>query len=142
MVAASTTLGMCLMLAASEQGLPPILLNGILSVEGGKVGEVSVNRDGSQDIGPFQINSRWIPSFAAAYGAKPAVVYATLRDDGCFNARVAGWILRQEIDRSPNLWIGVGRYHSPNPVKGEVYYRLVAERMALDYGSAIFAQKR
>ncbi len=54
----------CMLAVASAQHLPPRVLPAIHAVEGGAVGSVSPNRDGSEDLGLMQINTRWLPTLA------------------------------------------------------------------------------
>ena len=105
----------CLMAAASAYHLSVTDLQAIRTVEGGQAGqEVCQNFDGSCDLGPFQVNDRaWVNTLAARLHADRHKVRDTLRDDGCWNAQVASWILRQELtlddgDRQAAL----GDYHS------------------------------
>ena len=58
----------CMLAVASAQHLPPRVLPAIRAVEGGAVGTVSQNRDGSQDLGLMQINTRWLPVLAQRTG--------------------------------------------------------------------------
>ncbi len=51
-------------LVASIYNLPPRVLPAIHGVEGGQVGSVHVNADGSQDLGYMQVNTRWLPVLA------------------------------------------------------------------------------
>jgi hypothetical protein len=130
----------CVLAASAAQDLPPVLLQGIAAVEGGQIGTASRNRDGSYDLGPFQVNTRWLPFLEQAYSVPRGRLYTWLRDDGCFNAGIAAWILRREIDRSGNLWFGVGRYHSADPMRSYVYYLKVARWVTSSYGNGVIRQ--
>ncbi|HLY55097.1 MAG TPA: lytic transglycosylase domain-containing protein, partial [Stellaceae bacterium] len=105
----------CLIAAAAAYQVSVPALQAIRTVEGGQERqEVCGNYDGSCDLGPFQVNDKaWVGTLAAALGADRRVVRTTLRDDGCWNAQVASWILRQELDAAGgNQMEAIGNYHS------------------------------
>ncbi len=47
----------CVLDAARISGMPVAALFAILATEGGKTGEALSNRNGTWDIGPFQVNT-------------------------------------------------------------------------------------
>ena len=57
----------CLLAAARVHRLPPALLVILLNVEGGSLGHVSHNTNGTVDIGPMQVNQIWLPQLAARW---------------------------------------------------------------------------
>jgi hypothetical protein len=122
----------CLFAAAAAYHLSPQglhALQAIRTVEGGQERqEVCANFDGSCDLGPFQVNDKaWVANLASRLRADRTVVRATLRDDGCWNAQVASWIFRQELDASAgNIDEAIGNYHSHWPVEHFRYRRKVA----------------
>ncbi len=106
----------CMVATAAYYHLPPRVLPAIQRVEGGEIGTVSPNTDGSQDLGPMQINTIWVADIAAATGLDPARVRARLIGDGCFNIAAAGAILRSYLDAAHgDLMTAVGDYHSHRP---------------------------
>lgn len=105
----------CLNQAAKRFSLPEILLKSILEVEAGKVGELRINKNGTYDIGPMQINSSWLNKFNG-YVSKEDILY-----NGCTNLQVGAWILRYNIDKAGNFWQGIGNYHSNTKEKHEAY---------------------
>ncbi|GAB5390225.1 MAG: hypothetical protein Alpg2KO_31930 [Alphaproteobacteria bacterium] len=128
----------CLMAVSSNYQVPLPVMQAILTVEGGKVGTVSQNTNGSRDMGPMQINSIWLPELAAKLGrTEPQVEYA-LTHDGCFNATVGAWILSKHIRDTGNVWRGVARYHSRTPDLGAAYLR----RVQVAYVKAFYAHRR
>jgi hypothetical protein len=54
----------CMALVASVHHLPPRVLPSIQAVEGGAVGSVSANTDGSSDLGVMQVNTLWLRPLA------------------------------------------------------------------------------
>jgi hypothetical protein len=55
------TIEACIYAAASVYHEPPAVLLILLNVEGGTLGAVSHNTNGTVDIGPMQVNQLWIP---------------------------------------------------------------------------------
>src|SRR3954468_24175591 len=89
--------------------LPPRVLPSILAVEGGRAGLISHNEDGSDDLGPMQVNSRWVPALAAIGGLPHPVVRQRLIDEPCFNIAAAGAIMRAHlVEAHGDLTVAVG----------------------------------
>jgi hypothetical protein len=112
----------CMALVASIYHLPPRVLPSIQAIEGGHVGTVSDNRDGSQDLGVMQINTLWIGPLAR-YTIRPAEqVRHRLIHDPCYNIAAAGAILKTYLiaDRG-NLMRAIGDYHSHTPLLNHIY---------------------
>jgi hypothetical protein len=89
--------------------------------QGGHVGQISWNRNGSYDIGPAQVNSTWLPTLE-----KAGITKAELLNNGCLNIAVGAWILAQAMDGiSPHdpaaFWRGVGNYNSRTPTLNQQY---------------------
>lgn len=108
----------CVQLAADKYGLPVSLIEAILEVEGGRVGQAVHNSNGSVDLGPMQINSVWLPRLAD-YG----ITREQLQYDRCINILVGSWILASQLKIAKNMegpvqrriWWGIGAYHSRTP---------------------------
>lgn len=114
----------CILAAAQIQNIHPMNIVTILKIEGGKVGEYSVNKNGSKDLGPMQINNKvWVPEIAKLhFQGNEKVAEYTLMNDGCYNVHMGAWILRQNIDwAGGNTIEGIGMYHSRTPKYKERY---------------------
>lgn len=99
----------CIKKAAQKFQLPELLLKAIRDVEGGKIGMAKRNRNGSFDLGPYQINTIWLAELKNDY---PWLNWQTVAHDACVNSFIAAKILRTHIDKTPNdLWAAVGNYH-------------------------------
>jgi hypothetical protein len=106
----------CITAAAKVHRIPPAVLVILLDVEGGSLGRVSPNTNGTVDIGPIQVNEIWLPEVAAHWHATIADVYKALRDNFCANVEAGAWILRRCLDEARgDFWDGVGYYHSHIP---------------------------
>lgn len=110
----------CVLDAAHASGMPVAALFAILATEGGKTGEAVNNKNGTWDMGPFQINTTHVNELAAM-GVAPETV---LRD-GRVNAYAAAWLLRKEYRRTGDLWQAIGAYHSRTPQRRDAYIRRV-----------------
>lgn len=110
----------CVVDAARASGMPVAALFAILATEDGKTGEALSNRNGTWDLGPFQINTIHLKDLAAM-GIAPESV---LRD-GRVNAYAAAWLLRQEYRRTGDFWQAIGTYHSRTPQRRDAYVRRV-----------------
>ena len=116
----------CLEAAARVYRVPPAILVVLLNVEGGSLGAVSSNDNGTVDIGPMQVNQIWLPQIAAHWRTTERKAFVALRDSFCANVEAGTWILRQGLDEARgDLWEGVGYYHSHDPLHKQTYLRLV-----------------
>lgn len=117
-VTPGTAVMACIDAAGRAHTVPPAILVVLLEVEGGRLGEVSPNKDKngdikSVDIGPMQVNDAWLPKLAAHWRASKEAAYLALRDEFCANIEGGAWILRQALDEAKgDLWEAIGLYHS------------------------------
>jgi hypothetical protein len=125
----AAALASCLMSAASTYQVPAAVMIGIMQVEGGHIGqEAGPNFNGTYDLGPMQVNSRWLPSLAHTWRVDYKTAQHWVRDDGCVNVYVAAWILKQKIAETGSLYGGIAHYHSATPYEG---YRYAAKVVAV-----------
>lgn len=116
----------CMLLVANVYHLPPRVLPSIQAVEGGTVGDVSPNTDGSEDLGVMQVNTLWVPALARYTHLHPTIVRARLINDACFNIAAGGAILRTYLNETHgNLMRAIGNYHSHTPERNQNYQILV-----------------
>ena len=108
----------CIQLSADKFGLPASLIQAILQVEGGSVGQAVSNNNGTEDMGPMQINTIWLPELAAN-----GITRQQLQHDRCINILAGSWILARQMKTAKNMegplqrrimW-GIGAYHSRTP---------------------------
>ncbi len=106
----------CMATAAAFYHLPPRVLPSIQAVEGGYVGAVHADSDGSQDLGIMQVNTRWLGDLAQVARMSEDAVRERLIYDGCFNVAAAGAIMRAYLNEAHgDLMLAVGDYHSHTP---------------------------
>ncbi len=124
-------------LTATVYHLPPRVLPAIHAVEGGSVGVVHVNRNGSEDLGVMQINTLWIGPLARRTALPDSIVRDRLLYDPCFNIAAAGAIMRTFLDETKgDLLRAVGNYHSHTPILNLSYQAKV-----LDAARTMFAAR-
>ena len=103
----------CMALSASLNGIPARVLAALHAVEGGQIGSVHRNANGTSDYGVMQVNSRWVPTLAAGLGLPAGDVRQRLIADGCFNILIAGAIFGIYLDEeNGDLARATGDYNS------------------------------
>ena len=123
----------CIAAVAAFYHLPLTTLVAIQKVEAGRLGLVRSNKDGSQDLGPMQINTRWLRPLARQTNLPAARLRQALISDACFNVAVGGAVLRLDLNaRKGDLLEAIGDYHSHTPGLHEAYQaRVLATKVAL-----------
>lgn len=124
------TLG-CIYQASKDHNVPFVMLLGVNSVERGHTGQYVGNKNGTKDIGAFQINTIHLAT-ARKYGAN----HEDLAKRGCYNAQFAAMLLNRALNepRKQHLDIftrGAG-YHSWTP-KYNTIYKKKLERYTLEW---------
>ncbi|GBR20227.1 conjugal transfer protein TrbN [Asaia spathodeae NBRC 105894] len=123
--------GDCIRHASQKYRLPEVLFRAILLTEGGHVGAITHNKNGSYDMGPAQINSSWLPRLSVMGIARERVL-----NDGCLNIHIGAWILAtalggQTPDNPAEFWRRVGNYNSGTPVFNKAYQARVWANVTL-----------
>ena len=123
----------CMVAAATDYRLPVHALPAIQAAEGGYIGAVRADTDGSHDLGLMQVNSRWILPLARVMNLPPQTVTVRLILSPCFNIACAAVILRGYITETHgNVWQAIGDYHSHTPGLNTAYrFRVLQESMRL-----------
>lgn len=111
---------------------------GLRDQENGWLGAEIPNSNGSHDLGPFQINTWWVPRIAARIGHPEGKVRYWLRSDACFNAEAARWVFLSAISSTRDYWKAIGVYHSPTPWRQQQYSASVAMRLRARFGQNLF----
>jgi len=121
---ACSCLASCFEQAGARYGIAPSLLQAISAVESGSNPVArNFNRDGSEDIGHMQINSRWLASLST-YGIGRNQLL-----DPCINTYVGAWILAQNFSRLGYSWEAIGAYNARSPDKRAAYARRIAAKV-------------
>jgi hypothetical protein len=122
-------LALCIFTAAQTYSVPPSVLLGILSVEGGRPGLAVRNTNNTYDLGVMQINTIWLPELSRYWHVSESTALKLVRDDACVNIGVAAWILRVKMNQSGSLYQGIAWYHSATPDLGHSYRQKVLAAM-------------
>jgi hypothetical protein len=106
----------CINLVAAQYHVPAVIIVSVLKTEGGRIGDANINKNGTIDYGPMQINSIWLDKLKT-YG------YSTydLQYNPCLNVAAGAWILAQAIADGKSIWHGIGNYHSRSYMKNLSY---------------------
>ena len=120
----------CLAAAAHAYQIPTAYLYAILAVEGGRVGQSVADKNGTRDLGPFQINSGWGQSLGRFWSQPGDKVLERVADDGCANAIVAAAILAGALNQARgDLPRALGLYHSHTAKLAEAYRQKILIRV-------------
>ncbi len=114
----------CVAAASARYQVPQDLIRAVMRAEGGAVGTVARNRNGSADLGVMQINTIHLPELAR-YG----ITREVLVNNACVNIHVGTWILSRELQRGGDFWTNVGAYNSRTPVHNKRYRERVWEHL-------------
>ena len=116
----------CMAAVAAFNQLPPRVLPSIQAVEGGEPGMIHRNRDGSEDLGLMQVNTRWLGPLARYTGLTESAVRFRLIEWPCYNIAAAGAILRVYLNETHgDLMRAIGDYHSHTPALSQAYQEQV-----------------
>ena len=116
----------CMAAVASFYNLPPRFLPSIQVVEGGQIGTVSRNVNGTEDLGLMQVNTIWVAPISRHTRLSEEDVRARLINDGCFNIAAAGAIMRTYLNEANgDLMLAIGYYHSHTPTRNQAYQEKV-----------------
>lgn len=80
----------CIAKHANQYQVPELLLHSILVKENGRKGKCSKNKDGTEDCGLSQINTKWIQDFYKRY----KVTKDQIKNDNCLNIQASAYVLR------------------------------------------------
>jgi hypothetical protein len=128
----------CMAAAAAFYHLPPRVLPAIHAVEGGTLGSVHINTNGSADLGMMQVNTIWVEPLAGFAHMDREAVVVHLLNDPCFNIAASAAIMRFYLTEAHgNLMAAIGHYHSHTPELSAAYQDKV-----LAAASAMFNRQR
>ena len=116
----------CMALVAHLYDLPPRVLPSIQRVEGGAPGIVHHNKDGTDDYGVMQVNTRWLAPLARYTRTSNDTVRRRLIAEPCYNIAAAGVIMRTYLNEAHgDLMRAVGDYHSHTSALNLSYQSMV-----------------
>lgn len=96
----------CAVIAELRYGISRDLQYAFHLTEGGRVGTASVNQNKSVDYGPMQINNVHLTELSR-YG----ITAKDLQWNACSNWLTGAYMAARSIQRSGDIWVGIGNYH-------------------------------
>jgi hypothetical protein len=114
----------CVYASYRLSGVDYRIILGLIKTEGGHVGQAVRNTNGSYDLGPMQVNDQiWVHRLANAhFGGNTDTAYRMLRDNGCYNVFIGGWIFSKYLQETKGDYAeAVGFYNSHTPVHKIAY---------------------
>lgn len=97
----------CIQTAAQRYGLRPNILFAILRTENGRPGTVSPDPNGTDDLGPAQVNTCHLP-FLSSYGYS----FRTLADNPCANIQASAWIFARCLATHRSVFSAAACYNA------------------------------
>jgi hypothetical protein len=123
-------LARCTLLASNAYQVPSAVLIGIMSVEGGHVGqEMKLDSNNGFVLGPMKISSTLIPQLAKQWKVDVDTARTWVKDNGCVNVHVGAWVLKQKIIKTGGLYAGIAAYHTQDNESDPAYADKVIEAM-------------
>ncbi len=104
--------------------IPRVLILLILDTEGGWVGASAHNTNGTDDLGPMQVNTSWLPTFA-----RFGITRDLLQNHACVNVYAGSWILATLLKEHLSLVDVIAFYHSPTPKHQAEYLTQVRKHL-------------
>ncbi|MEO8402768.1 MAG: lytic transglycosylase domain-containing protein [Gammaproteobacteria bacterium] len=111
----------CINNAAIAFHVPAVIIASVLTVENGKAGMATPNKNGTYDYGSMQINSVWLNQLTQ-YGYSKEEI----KNNPCTNVWIGTWILSQKLATGKDFWHGIGGYNSFHLPQNYSYQKKVA----------------
>lgn len=131
----------CVLAVTQAYNFPRETMFALLMQEGGKEGQCVTNTNKTRDCGPYQINDINIPGVAKHFGIGEGEARERVRDDGCFNAHAAGFLLNEHWRNSGDIWTAIGYYNSKTPPIAQTYRTKVFKQVQRLYVAPLGEQK-
>lgn len=96
----------------------PLMIKVVLGTEGGQIGTIRKNSNGSYDLGPMQVNTTHLVDVYQRFGYTAKDLVYNL----CKNMMVGAWQLNKHLEENEGkAWVAIGNYHSKTPSKRRIY---------------------
>lgn len=122
----------CVNAASRHFSIHPAVIKSIIAVEGGKIGTMSRNSNGTYDMGIMQINTIHLPDIKRKF---PSIGWREVAYKPCVNIGIGSWILSQRMKETSNYWKGVGNYHSKTPKFRKIYLKKIYKAYKKEIGA-------
>lgn len=137
-ISGEQTIGVCIHQASRGHVWLERTLWALRDREGGWIGAVVTNANGTQDLGPLQVNSSWVNEIANLTRRSAVSVRWWLIHDACFNVDVARWIFLSDLAATGGYWKAIGAYNSPTDWRRRRYAADVAGLLVRRFGADVF----
>ena len=115
----------CSLPAAERYGIPASALLAVASLEGGRPGQWSRNRNGTYDVGFMQFNTRYLRSLQRRFG----ITAQDVAQGDCYPFELAAWRLRHHLDHDEgDMWTRLANYHSRTKAHNAQYRQKLIRR--------------
>lgn len=119
-------------------GVTHLIMYSLLKTEGGTIGAHVKNKNGTEDLGPFQINSSWVQRLHGGEKMRHKLMH-----DVCYNADFAAWIAANELRKYNGVgiekwWKLLANYNSATPRHNAIYQRKLYASMRYIYEKTSF----
>lgn len=112
--------------------IPLEILAAVRLAEAGRPGQIAVNKNGTVDAGPMQVNSNnWVRVFR-----RTGIAPLDIRYNGCKNFEAGAYLLREHLDNNktsitdwPSLIQVVANYHSKTPEYNQRYQTIIRQKL-------------
>ena len=112
----------CMIVVAAAVGLPPRVLPVLQAMEGGSIGMVRADTNGTADLGVMQVNTIWLPALAARARLTAEETRHRMINEPCFNIAAAALIMRVYlVETGGALMPAIGDYHSHSQALNKAY---------------------
>jgi soluble lytic murein transglycosylase-like protein len=134
-----TVMSQCVQRAAKHYEISPFIIQTVVDIEGGKIGTVRKNTNGTYDLGVMQLNT---VNFNKIKKRFPNTTYLDLILKPCVNIYVGVWFLSESIkNANNNLLKGVGNYHSKTPSIHATYLKRFLNRYRINISEYLRSKK-
>jgi hypothetical protein len=123
----------------SNFGVNRLIMYSLLKTEGGTVGSHTKNKNGTEDLGPWQINSSWVQKLHGGERMRYKLMH-----DVCYNADFAAWIVANELRKyatgnsTDKWWKLLANYNSATPRHNLIYQNRLYASMRWVYEKTSF----
>jgi hypothetical protein len=116
----------CSISAAVKYEVPANIVLAVAEIEGGRPGQWKRNDNGTDDVGPMQLNTAYLRELTR-YG----ITANDVARAGCYSFDLAAWRLRMHIKHDGgDLWTRAANYHSRTPRYNAIYRSDIIRRAA------------
>lgn len=120
----------CSVLASARYDVPANIMLAVAETEAGAPGLSRTNTNGTNDVGPMQVNTAYLATLSK-YGITPQAVSMS----GCYPFQLAAWRIKRHLTLDTgDIWQRAANYHSRTPRHNARYRLKLVAKASLWYG--------